>query len=80
MRRSLRPNQYLTMIETGLSPAEGSFIGLDDGNGIIACDRGSAPADNRRSPLVGIDAQREARLTAPSSRWTFMTLVSAPCW
>jgi hypothetical protein len=56
MRRSLRPNQYLRMIENRFVTTESSFVDLDHWDACVDPNNGRAVADRRLSVWVGCDA------------------------
>jgi phage terminase large subunit-like protein len=64
MRRSLRPNQYLRMIENRFVTSEGSFISLDDWDAIIDPDMRPLLGDKAIQIVVGIDASVKHDSTA----------------
>ncbi len=64
MRRSLRANQYLRMIENRFVTSESSFIDLSAWDRCVVPDLG-APVENRLLPLyVGVDASTKHDSTA----------------
>ena len=64
MRRSLRPNQYLRMIENRFVISEGSFITPDQWDAIIDPDMRPVLGDKALQIVVGIDASVKYDSTA----------------
>jgi phage terminase large subunit-like protein len=64
MRRSLRPNQYLRMIENRFVTSEGSFITPDQWDAIVDPDMRPALGDKALQIVVGIDASYKHDSTA----------------
>jgi phage terminase large subunit-like protein len=64
MRRSLRPNQFLRMIENRFVVSEGSFISLDDWDVIVDPDMRPMLGDKTVQIVVGIDASVKHDSTA----------------
>ena len=72
MRRSLRPNQYLRMIENRFVTSEGSFISLDDWDAIVDPDMRPLLGDKAVQIVAGIDASvrhDSTALVAASFDW-----------
>ena len=64
MRRSLRPNQYLRMIENRFVVSEGSFITPDQWDAIVDPDMRPMLGDRATQIVVGIDASVKHDSTA----------------
>jgi phage terminase large subunit-like protein len=64
MRRSLRPNQYLRMIENRFVISEGSFISLDDWDAIVDPDMRPMLGDKTLQIVAGVDASVKHDSTA----------------
>src|SRR5262249_45013156 len=64
MRRSLRPNQFLRMIENRWVTSESSFIDLSRWDACVDANASPAAADKRLSVYVGVDASVKRDSTA----------------
>jgi hypothetical protein len=61
MRRSLRPNQYLRMIENRFVTTESTFIDMSWWDACVDAQAKPIVQDRQLSVWVGVDAQRQAR-------------------
>lgn len=64
MRRSLRPNQYLRMIENRFVSTESSFVDMDAWDACVDPNARPVPKDHSLSVWVGIDASVKHDSTA----------------
>jgi phage terminase large subunit-like protein len=64
MRRSLRPNQYLRMIENRFVTTESSFVDMQAWDACVDPDLGRVVADRALSIFVGVDASVKRDSTA----------------
>jgi phage terminase large subunit-like protein len=64
MRRSLRPNQFLRMIENRFVSSESTFIDMPSWDACVDPNLGTLPFDRNKSVWVGVDASVKRDSTA----------------